>query len=36
VIYNFTEHAFRELHPVWIMFLLAVVNLPLQLRQEFE
>lgn len=36
VIYNFTEHAFREFHPVWIMFLLAVVNLPLQLRQEFE
>lgn len=22
-IYNFTEHAFRELHPVWIMLLLA-------------
>jgi exopolysaccharide production protein ExoQ len=23
-IYNLTEHAFRELHPMWIMFLLAV------------
>jgi len=23
-IYNLTEHAFRELHPVWIAFLLAV------------
>lgn len=36
VIYNFTEHAFREIHPVWILFLLAVVNLPPSLRQEFE
>jgi exopolysaccharide production protein ExoQ len=27
-IYNLTEHAFRELHPVWIMFLLAVTVLP--------
>jgi O-antigen ligase len=24
-IYNLTEHAFRELHPVWIIFLLAVI-----------
>jgi O-antigen ligase len=36
VIYNFTEHAFREIHPVWLLFLLAVVNLPVKLRQEFE
>jgi len=27
-IYNLTEHAFRELHPVWIGFLLAVVVIP--------
>jgi O-antigen ligase len=36
LIYNLTEHAFRDLHPVWIMFLLAVVSIPLELRQEFE
>ena len=36
VIYNLTEHAFRDLHPVWIMLLLAAVNLPVPLRQEFE
>ena len=27
-IYNLTEHAFRELHPVWIAFLLAVTAVP--------
>jgi exopolysaccharide production protein ExoQ len=27
-IYNLTEHAFRELHPVWIVFLLAVIAIP--------
>jgi O-antigen ligase len=27
-IYNLTEHAFRELHPVWIAFLLAVIVIP--------
>jgi len=27
-IYNLTEHAFRELHPVWIVFLLAVIVVP--------
>ena len=35
-IYNCTEHAFRELHPVWLMFLLAVVAIPPSLRQEFQ
>jgi exopolysaccharide production protein ExoQ len=28
VLYNLTEHAFRELHPVWIAFLFAVVIVP--------
>ncbi len=28
VIYNLTEHAFRELHPVWIVFLLAITVVP--------
>ncbi|MBZ5688642.1 MAG: O-antigen ligase family protein [Acidobacteriia bacterium] len=27
-IYNLTEHAFRELHPVWIVFLLAITVMP--------
>jgi len=27
-IYNLTEHAFRDLHPVWIAFLLAAVVVP--------
>ena len=36
ILYNCTEHAFRELHPVWIMFLLAVITIPVSLRQEFE
>jgi hypothetical protein len=26
--YNLTEHAFRELHPVWIVFLLAIFAVP--------
>ena len=26
--YNLTEHAFRELHPVWIAFLLAITAVP--------
>jgi O-antigen ligase len=26
--YNMTEHAFRELHPVWIVFLLAIIAVP--------
>jgi len=26
--YNMTEHAFRELHPVWIAFLLAIIAVP--------
>jgi hypothetical protein len=26
--YNLTEHAFRELHPVWIAFLLAIIAVP--------
>ena len=26
--YNLTEHAFREIHPVWIAFLLAVTAIP--------
>jgi O-antigen ligase len=33
-IYNLTEHAFRELHPVWIIFLLAVTVIPDSLPQE--
>ena len=33
-IYNLTEHAFRELHPVWIIFLLAVMVIPDSLLQE--
>ena len=32
--YNLTEHAFRELHPVWILFLLAVTVIPDALPQE--
>jgi hypothetical protein len=32
--YNLTEHAFRELHPVWICFLLAVVVVPVESSQE--
>jgi O-antigen ligase len=32
--YNLTEHGFRELHPVWIMFLLAVTVLPDATLQE--
>jgi exopolysaccharide production protein ExoQ len=28
MIYNLTEHAFRELHPVWIMMLLAITAMP--------
>jgi O-antigen ligase len=27
-VYNLTEHAFRYLHPVWILFLLAVILVP--------
>jgi exopolysaccharide production protein ExoQ len=34
LVYNLTEHAFRELHPVWIVFLLAVVALPKEPRRE--
>jgi O-antigen ligase len=33
-IYNLTEHAFRELHPVWIAFLLAVILIPEPLHQS--
>jgi hypothetical protein len=33
-IYNLTEHAFRELHPVWIAFLLAVIIVPEHSRRE--
>lgn len=29
LVYNLTEHAFRELHPVWIAFLLAVTIVPI-------
>jgi hypothetical protein len=32
--YNLTEHAFRELHPVWIGFLLAVIAVPEPLVQD--
>lgn len=32
--YNLTEHAFRELHPVWIIFLLAVTVIPDSLLRE--
>lgn len=28
VVYNLTEHGFRELHPVWLAFLLAVTVVP--------
>ena len=28
LIYNLTEHAFRDLHPVWQAFLFAVVAIP--------
>jgi exopolysaccharide production protein ExoQ len=34
LIYNLTEHAFRELHPVWIAFLLAVTVSPPCVRRE--
>ena len=33
-IYNLTEHAFRDLHPVWIIFLLAVTVIPDSMLQE--
>ena len=33
-IYNLTEHAFRELHPVWLLFLLAVIVIPEARSQE--
>jgi O-antigen ligase len=32
--YNLTEHGFRELHPVWIIFLLAVTVIPDSLLKE--
>jgi len=32
--YNLTEHGFRELHPVWIIFLLAVTVIPDSMLQE--
>jgi exopolysaccharide production protein ExoQ len=32
--YNLTEHAFRELHPMWIAFLLAVTVVPEVSRRE--
>lgn len=28
VVYNLTEHGFREFHPMWIVFLLAIINIP--------
>ncbi len=28
LLYNLTEHAFRELHPMWIVFLLAITVVP--------
>jgi len=28
VVYNLTEHGFRELHPVWLIFLLAIMATP--------
>jgi O-antigen ligase len=31
-VYNLTEHAFRELHPVWIAFLFAVTVVPTRRR----
>jgi O-antigen ligase len=34
VLYNLTEHAFRDLHPVWIMLLLAITAMPQISRQE--
>jgi O-antigen ligase len=34
--YNLTEHAFRELHPVWIGFLLAIIAVPEPLARETE
>jgi exopolysaccharide production protein ExoQ len=33
LVYNLTEHAFRELHPVWLCFLLSIVAIP-QLRNS--
>ena len=35
-VYNLTEAAFRELHPVWIAFLLAVIVVPEALSREDE
>jgi len=32
-IYNLTEHAFRDLHPMWTMFLLAIVVVPKAVAQ---
>jgi O-antigen ligase len=34
--YNLTEHAFRELHPVWIAFLFAIIAVPEQLLQQTQ
>jgi exopolysaccharide production protein ExoQ len=33
-VYNLTEHGFRELHPVWIIFLFAVTVIPEPVLQE--
>jgi len=33
-VYNLTEHAFREVHPVWIVFLLTVIAIPKDPRRE--
>jgi O-antigen ligase len=34
VVYNMTEHAFRPLHPVWIVFLLAITVVPETLHSK--
>jgi exopolysaccharide production protein ExoQ len=36
VVYNLTEHAFRELHPVWIVFLLAIIAIPKETTMELD
>ena len=34
VVYNLTEHGFRELHPMWIVFLLTIINIPKNRRNK--
>jgi O-antigen ligase len=35
-VYNLTEHGFRQLHPVWVAFLLAIIAVPTTLVHEHQ